>query len=139
LAHAGFFEQGGEGVDAQLAALLERPGLLGPALRVLQGGEHSEDGVGESKVANSALWANASGHLGAAAGRVVGDAGGAGQGGHLFVPALLHLVDEIAEAQGMEVVVAHLGAEGGDVGVPRRLLVGGEAAGLGGQSAGMHW
>jgi hypothetical protein len=138
LADTGLFQQGRESVDAQLPALLECPGLLGPALGVLQGSEHPQDGVGEVEIADAAGGWDAGGYASAAAGGVVGDARGACDGGHLFLPAPLHLIEEIADAQGMEIVVLHLGTESGDVGMPGGLLVRGERAGFGRDTGVLH-
>jgi hypothetical protein len=125
-AQAGVFEEMGEGADTELAALLEGDGLLGPGLRVGEGGEQTEDAEGESKVAERTRGGYGSGDAGALAGDVGGEAGFAGEDGRFVPPAFLQLEILVADAQGVELVVVDLLGESVEVGLPLGLLGGSE-------------
>jgi hypothetical protein len=123
LAYSGGLQHPDEPAHAQSPCCLEGEGLVRPGEGLLEGSEGAEDGEGEAHLAEGAVGRDAAGEGGGLSGGVVGEAGHLGKERELVSPAGLELEEEVAEAEGSEVVVGAVVVEEGEVGAPEGLLV----------------
>jgi hypothetical protein len=116
-------EQGGELPDVEAALLTPLAGDLGPVQGVGEGGDHSQDRVGQRHGADGVTGRDVPSGVGVFPGDEGGDAGFAGEGADLLAPAGFAFVEEVAHEEGSELLAVGVFLEGGDVGLPGDLLL----------------